>query len=136
MYRRDGTHLAPELLVDLDISLRAVKGLLQPCEEHGDDDDGLEGLTKHDEEDRNGEDLGSHVGCCCWAGVAGSDGSTQESSNEDEKSGTRTPLDGRKQSEWNRRSDVSSWATGWLEELWVMALVYGATARVLINLIR
>lgn len=109
--RGEGAYLAAELLVDLDISLRAVEGLLEPCEEHGDDDDGLEGLTEDDEEDRDGKDLGSHGGRCCtglWDEMRGLEG-------EGSAMGTRMP--GKKDSlrrsghDGNEtgRKDGSSW---------------------------
>lgn len=75
----DRTHLAPELLVNLDISLRAIEGLLEPCEKHRDDDDCLESLTEDDEEDRDGEDLRRHRGYCC-TDVGGEMGGREEAS--------------------------------------------------------
>ena len=55
-----GTHLLHELAVDCDISIRTVESLLQEGEENGDNDGSLQGLSKHDEEDGNGENVDGH----------------------------------------------------------------------------
>lgn len=46
--RRAEPDLAAELLVDNDITVGAIKGLLEPCQEDRDDDDRLDGLSVQD----------------------------------------------------------------------------------------
>ena len=53
-------YLTDEFLVDGLVAVGAVEGLLEEGEQDRDDDDGLKALTKDDEEDRDGEDVGSH----------------------------------------------------------------------------
>ena len=63
MCKRDSmTYLAAKRLVHLCITLGSVKCLLEEGQKNRYNDDGLERLSKHDEEDRNGEDVFSHVG--------------------------------------------------------------------------
>lgn len=98
-------HLAPELLVDLGISLRAVESLFEPREEHRDNNDCLEGLTEDDEEDGDGEDLGSHVGCWFagfWVGTGGHEGEAVMGTRMSDK----TPLHAHSRSETGRQDGV------------------------------
>lgn len=55
-------YLSDEFLVDGDVAVGAVEGLLEEGEEDGDDDCCLDGLAEYDEEDGDGEDVGCH-GC-------------------------------------------------------------------------
>ena len=54
------TCLFDQLVVDGDISIGAIEGLLQEGEEDGYNDGGLQGLSKDDEEDGNGEYVDGH----------------------------------------------------------------------------
>ena len=57
------THLSPQGFVHLDILARATEGLLEEGEEDRDDDDSLEGLSKDDEKDWDGENIYGHSAC-------------------------------------------------------------------------
>lgn len=56
------SYLFDELLVHRDISIGTVECLLQESKEYRDNDNSLQGLSKDDEEDWNGENVDSHYG--------------------------------------------------------------------------
>lgn len=58
---RGTTYLLAKLLVDNGIAIGTTKSLFQESEEDGDNDDGLEGLAKHDKEDGDRKDVDRHV---------------------------------------------------------------------------
>lgn len=53
-------YLFHQSLVHGGIAAGTIQCLFEKSEEHGDDDDGLEGLAKDEEEDGDGEDVFRH----------------------------------------------------------------------------
>lgn len=61
MSARGWPYLSHQSLVHGDIAAGTIECLLEESEEHGDDDDGFEGLAKDEEKDGDGEDVLRHV---------------------------------------------------------------------------